>query len=101
MTATANDLGYDKIFEYQVVRIGEPGDILICISCSGNSQNILNAIHTAKKIGIKTISFSGFDGGEASKAADLALVFPTNKGNYGPTEDAHAIFCHFLARKLK
>ena len=63
LTATANDLGYDLIFEYQLERIAREDDLLITISSSGNSQNIIKALECAKRLNLRTIAFSGFDGG--------------------------------------
>ena len=71
------------------------GDILICISASGNSKNLINAINYAKN-NVKTISFVGFGGGELLKISDLSLFTPGKKGDYGPVEDVHLIFNHFL-----
>ena len=101
VTATANDFGYEAIFEYQINRLGEEGDLLIVISSSGNSQNIINAIQSAKTKEMKSVSLTGFDGGKAAAISDIAVIAKTEKGNYGPTEDAHAILCHYIARTLK
>ena len=71
LTAIANDISYDEIFSYQIERYGVSQDVLLCVSSSGNSENIIRAIKKAKSMDIKTISFVGFDGGEAkvTKAA--------------------------------
>lgn len=101
ITATANDLGYEFVFEYQLERFARPNDLFIGISSSGNSLNIVKALVCAKANKISTISLTGFDGGKASEISDLALVTKTDSNNYGPTEDAHAIICHYIARTLK
>jgi D-sedoheptulose 7-phosphate isomerase len=101
LTATANDLGYDLIFEYQLERIAREDDLLITISSSGNSPNIIKALECAERLNLRTIAFSGFDGGESSKLSEVALVTKTEFKNYGPTEDAHAILCHYIARVLR
>lgn len=67
ITAISNDNGYDKVFSDQIKQIGKKNDVLIVISSSGNSKNILNALKEAKKIKIKTLSLTGFYGGKAKK----------------------------------
>lgn len=100
ITATANDFSFEDIFSWQIHELGESEDLLFVISSSGNSMNILNALDVAKKLGIKSISITGFDGGEASKKSDLALVTKSDLGNYGPVEDSHSILCHYISRKI-
>ena len=74
ITAISNDKKYDDIFSDQIIAQGNKGDILICISSSGNSKNIIKAIKSAKKIGIYSISFTGFDGGYAKKIVTLIYI---------------------------
>lgn len=71
LTALANDYAYEKVFSRQVEGLGQKGDILIGISTSGNSKNVLEAVRTAKKIGILTVGFTGADGGVLAGEADL------------------------------
>ena len=73
ITAISNDKKYDDVFSDQIIAQGSKGDILICISSSGNSKNIIKAIKSAKKIGIYSISFTGFDGGYAKKNSNINL----------------------------
>lgn len=101
ITATANDFSYSEIFSWQLVQLGNAKDLLIAISSSGNSLNIINAIETAKSLNIFTIVICGFDGGKASELADLTLLTRSEVGNYGPVEDAHSIICHYLAREIQ
>ncbi|MDA9178352.1 SIS domain-containing protein [Amylibacter sp.] len=99
VTAVANDIGYDDVFSYQLERYGKVGDILLCVSSSGNSQNILKALSTAKSKKIETISFVGFSGGGAIELSDNYIHIP-NK-NYGIIEDIHHSLMHVLAQYLK
>ncbi|WP_338072297.1 SIS domain-containing protein [Halarcobacter anaerophilus] len=71
-------------------------DILISISCSGNSGNILKAVKYAKKIGSKNIGLTGFDGGELKRICDINFHVPTQKGEYGVVEDIHMILDHII-----
>lgn len=99
ITAIGNDFGYEKIFSYQVERFAQKGDILIVISSSGNSENILNAIKSAKKKKIKSISLTGFGGGKAHRLSDLGIKFPQK--NYGVIEDLHHKVMHLICQFIK
>ena len=99
ITAIANDISYDDIFSYQIEALASKGDILVTVSSSGNSENIVRAIRSARKMGIKTISLTGFDGGRSSKESDLNLHIKSN--NYGVIEDAHQSILHILAQSLR
>lgn len=76
ITCTGNDYGFDAIFSRYVEGIGQPGDVLLGITTSGNSMNIINALHTGREKGMVTILLSGKDGGEAAKLADHCIVVP-------------------------
>jgi phosphoheptose isomerase len=97
-TAVANDFGHDNSFSQQVEFYGEKGDLLIAISSSGNSENIIRAVHQAKKLGIPTIGLSGFDGGRLKTEADISLHIAIK--NYGLVEDAHQILMHVIAQYI-
>jgi len=99
ITAIANDISYDEIFSFQVERYATSDDILISVSSSGDSQNIINAINTAKNLGVKTISFVGFDGGRAAQISDIALHIKAD--NYGIVEDAHHALMHIFSQYLR
>jgi len=99
LTATANDLSYDEVFSYQIDKYGKENDILLCVSSSGNSENIVKAIQKAKSKGLLTISFVGFNGGRAKEESDLAIHIPVN--NYGLVEDSHHILMHILAQFIR
>ena len=74
ISAISNDIDYSKIFSYQLETLATKGDLLILISSSGNSKNIVNAIKTSKKLGLKTIGFSGFKGGYLKKEILIAQL---------------------------
>ena len=78
LTAIGNDYGYDYVFSRQLEAIGRKGDILIAISTSGNSENVLNSMKSAKKLGIKTITLTGKTGGEMAKKGDINIIIPSN-----------------------
>jgi phosphoheptose isomerase len=104
LTAIANDYGYDQIFATQVEMYGERGDILITISSSGNSPNIVNASLFAKEKDAETVAMVGFDGGECSRIAENKIHVPTAKRKYGVVEGLHEAIHHYLyefARKLE
>ena len=98
LTALANDLGYESVFSSQLEMIGKPGDLVILISSSGNSPNVVKAAQVAKKMGICSISLTGFTGGELSKCCDSSLHVPID--NYGVVEDCHQSLMHILAQFL-
>lgn len=81
LTAIGNDYGYEKVFSRQLKGIGNAGDVLVGISTSGNSKNIIDAFKIAKEKGIKTIAFTGDLGGEMKEMADICLNVPSNTTN--------------------
>ncbi len=96
ITALANDEGYDEIFKKQLEVVMEDGDLVVAISASGNSPNIINAVEYAHKRGNRVIGLSGFDGGQLMQMSDIAVNIPTHKGEYGPVEDFHMILDHLF-----
>lgn len=96
ISAAANDLGYQHIFTDQLRSQAQPGDLLITISASGNSKNIIHAIGYARTHEIKTLSIVGFDGGKAKIVSDYCLHIPTLHGRYGVAEDAQLILNHYI-----
>jgi len=78
LTAAANDWHFDHIFSRQIEALGQPGDVFLGISTSGNSKNIVAALEAAKKIGITTIGLSGNDGGTMSSLCDHCIVIPSD-----------------------
>jgi len=99
LTAISNDSDYREIFKQQLINLASPNDILILISSSGNSPNVVEAAKYAKEHGLITIGVTGFDGGELKKYCDYSahVHFPS----YEVCEDIHSIFGHFLARFLR
>ena len=98
ITAIGNDFNYDQIFKYQAESLFEKNDLLIIISSSGNSKNIKEVLKYAKKKKVKTIGFSGFDGGYLKKNCNLSIH--VNAMNYGISEDAHHILMHVILQYL-
>jgi D-sedoheptulose 7-phosphate isomerase len=78
LTAAGNDFGYDSVFARQIEALGQPGDIFLGISTSGNSKNILSAFEAAKKQGVTTIAFTGGTGGQMRGLADYSVVIPSD-----------------------
>jgi len=99
LTAIANDIGYEDVFSFQISIKGSQDDILVAISASGNSPNIIKAIDTAKELNMTTIAFVGFDGGKAAKLADIVLH--VQEYNYGIVEDCHQSLMHILAQHIR
>mgnify|MGYP001315212513 FL=1 len=99
ISAIANDINYDQIFSFQIEKLCKKNDVLFLFSVSGNSQNLVEAIKKAKKIGVKTITFTGFNGGKLAKLSDLNLNFPI--ANYGIVEDCHTGIMHYLSQYLR
>lgn len=94
ITAYSNDVSYDCAFAEQLKNFAEPGDILMTISGSGNSPNVLAATETAKAIGCRTVALTGRDGGKLAPMADLSIQVPVP--HMGRIEDAHMIVCHMI-----
>jgi len=95
-TALANDEGYERVFSGQLENFARPGDVLIVISASGNSPNLVRAVETAQSRCVTTIGLLGFDGGLLKKQVDEYLLFRTEKGAYGIVESVHSVLCHLL-----
>ncbi len=96
LTALANDEGYERVFSGQLENFARPGDILIVISASGNSSNLMRAVELAQKSSVHTIALLGFDGGKLKDRVDEYLLIPTETGAYGMVESVHGLICHIL-----
>ncbi len=94
ITALANDLSYEAIFSEQLRNFAQEGDVLIAISGSGNSQNVLNAVEVAREKGMKTMAWTGFGGGKLAGMVDLSIVVDSD--HMGRVEDAHVILMHLV-----
>jgi phosphoheptose isomerase len=99
LTAIANDIGYDDIFAYQLESQSRPGDVLVAISSSGRSANIVRALTWARRHHLDTIAFTGFAGGEARTVADVAIHVDCS--NYGVIEDLHQAAMHAMAQYIR
>jgi D-sedoheptulose 7-phosphate isomerase len=99
MTAIANDLSYEDVFVEQLKNYLNPGDVVIVISASGNSPNILKAVRYARSKGAKTIGLLGFGGGRAQEILDVSLVISSK--NYGIAEDFHLIMEHVITEIIR
>jgi D-sedoheptulose 7-phosphate isomerase len=99
LTCLGNDVGYDAIFSEQLKTLGQPGDSLLVFSGSGNSANVINAIETAKKIGMKSHAILGFEGGKCKELADNCIHIEINDMQIA--EDFQCIICHMIMQWLK
>lgn len=98
ITCLANDLGYDKIFSCQLGVQARQGDLLIALSGSGNSENILSALEMARQIGMKTYAILGYSGGKAKSLADVAIHFPVDDMQIA--EDLQLVIGHMTMQWL-
>ena len=99
ITAIANDISYDDIFVYQLRTLAKEGDVLMTISSSGDSENVVRAAKWAKDQGLDVISLTGFDGGRSGKLATVNLH--VDGDNYGVIEDTHQALMHILAQFIR
>ncbi|MBA2513556.1 MAG: SIS domain-containing protein [Solirubrobacterales bacterium] len=99
LTALANDVGYENVFSEQLKNLIRPGDLLIVISASGNSPNVLEAIRCAQATSAEVAGLLGFGGGEAARMVDLAIVIESS--DYGVVEDLHLIINHILVEHFQ
>lgn len=91
LTALANDEGYERVFAAQLESFAAPGDLLVLISASGNSANLVEAVRTAKELGVSTAAVLGFDGGRLHDMVDEPLLVATPPGWYGLVETMHVV----------
>ncbi len=100
ITAVGNDTAFDDIFLEQLRGRFTEGDVLISISASGNSPNLVKAAEFANSLGGITIAFTGFLGGKLKEISKISLYTPNPKGDYGPIEDVHMILNHVMVNYL-
>ncbi len=98
LTAIGNDYGYDRVFDRQVESLAQEGDLLLGISTSGNSANVINAFKVGKDIGCKIIGFSGRDGGAMNDYCDINLVVPSN--DTPRIQEMHILFGHTICQLI-
>jgi D-sedoheptulose 7-phosphate isomerase len=100
ITAISNDFGYQDVFVRQLQVLGKPGDVVVAISASGNSPNLLATFDYAKSVSIKTVAITAFDGGKMKEIADEGIHVATGFREYGPAEDAHMVLDHLVGAYL-
>lgn len=98
LTAYANDTGFDSVFAEPLKSLGHRGDIAIGVSCSGNSENVLQAMDIARKLNMQTVGLTGFQGGKLKNKVDLCIIIPSEDMQH--IEDAHQIILHAVFREL-
>lgn len=98
MTAWANDVDYNRAFSEPLRNLAQAGDLLIAISASGNSPNIITAVETAKEMGLTVLGMAGFRGGRLAQLSDACFTVPSDQ--YGPVEDVHMILDHIITSYL-
>lgn len=99
VTAVANDVGFDDVFVRQIIALGQPGDVLLAISTSGNSANLIQAFETARRLKITTMAFSGGDGGEMARSSSKGLVdfcFTVPTSSVHRIQETHVALYHVL-----
>ena len=96
LTAIGNDYGYDRVFDRQVESLANSGDVIIGISTSGNSNNIINALKLGQKMKCKTIGFTGRDGGAMNEVCDINLIVPSD--NTPRIQEMHILFGHTICQ---
>jgi D-sedoheptulose 7-phosphate isomerase/D-glycero-D-manno-heptose 1,7-bisphosphate phosphatase len=99
LSAIANDIGYDEVFDYQLQSLARPGDVLVTVSSSGRSPNIVRALQWCADNGVQTIALSGFTGGPSRELATVSIHVDST--NYGVVEDAHQACMHLLAQYVR
>jgi len=101
LTAISNDWGYEDVYLKQLENLYADGDLLVTISASGNSSNLVKAIDYVKKNNGRVISISSFHGGVTKRKADIPIYVRSDVGSYEITEDIHLVICHMISKLLK
>jgi D-sedoheptulose 7-phosphate isomerase len=99
LSCIGNDYGYDKVFSRQLQGLAKSGDLLVVISSSGNSGNLVEALKTARELGLSSISFSGRGGGKAKGLASCELVIPGDSGR--AAQEAHLFLIHYFCEAIE
>lgn len=99
LTAAANDLGFERVFARQVEALGRPGDVLLAISTSGSSPNVLRAVERARALGLVTVGLTGEGGGELARLVDHAVAIPSERTPR--IQEAHLVVEHLLCEALE
>ena len=98
-SACANDYGYDTVFAEQLTNFVQPEDVVLAISASGNSANVLKAVQVARTCGAFTIGWSGYQGGKLAKMVDLPIVIPSD--SIEQIEDIHLMMAHMVTMSVR
>ena len=96
VTALGNDAGFDHIFSHQLRVHMRPGDVVLAMSVSGNSENLIQAVDYANANGATTIAYAGFDGGRLAEKCKISVLIPSTQDEYGPVEDIFNILGHVV-----
>lgn len=96
ITSLANDFGFESVFARQVEALAKKGDLLVAISTSGNSPNVIEAVKQAKKMQVKTVAFTGGDGGKLARMTDINLIIPSH--NTPRIQEAHITVGHIICQ---
>ncbi|MAG02272.1 phosphoheptose isomerase [Candidatus Pacearchaeota archaeon] len=99
ITAIGNDYGYENVFKRQLQGIGKPGDVLLCLTSSGNSQNLIEAINHAKLNGIKVVNLLGNDGGKMNGLGNANIIIPSE--NTARVQECHLLILHIFAKLIE
>lgn len=99
LTALGNDYGYDVVFKRQVESLGNEGDVLICLTSSGNSQNLIEAVNEARRKKMKIINLLGKQGGKMKGTGDVDIIIPSN--NTARIQECHLLILHIFAKLLE
>jgi D-sedoheptulose 7-phosphate isomerase len=101
LTAWANDSGYDMVFAGPLQNYLQDSDVVIAISSSGNSLNVVKGVELARERKVPVIGISGFDGGKLNELADAKILVKTEKGAYGIVEGVHGVILHLMTQYFK
>lgn len=96
LTSISNDYGYDRVFDRQIEALANKGDLIIGISTSGNSQNIINALKVGRELGCNTLGLTGKGGGEMNQICDINLIVPSN--DTPRIQEMHILFGHIICQ---
>jgi len=99
LTAGGNDIGFENVFARNVEGLGNKGDVLLAISTSGNSKNIIKAVNTARSKGVKVIGFLGGTGGELKNIVDLPIIIPSS--NVQRIQEGHITIAHIICELVE
>ncbi len=98
LTCIGNDYGYDQVFSRQIAGLAQPGDLVVVLTSSGNSGNIITALHEADKLGLKSVAFLGRGGGKAKGLATCDLIIPSQSG--AACQEAHLFLIHHFCELI-